>query len=149
MRRARLSGRIGLEGISGIAECLWRKIAARLAARVAIAGANFYSGDKERYRTRSQHRYERMSPNFGQRNGRARSRLEFANLRRRARSRRATRDHRRGHEIRVWRCRWKIAPDRRMPHARLISVLAERSICPRTKSAELRQTIRARLSGDS
>src|SRR5256714_5381602 len=36
-----------------------------------------------------------------------------------------------------------------MPHARFIALLARRSIRRRPKSAELRQTIRARLSRDA
>ncbi len=61
----RLSCRLRLERISGIAECLRPKIARRFAACVAIAGADFHAGDKERHRTRSQHRYERVPPNSG------------------------------------------------------------------------------------
>src|SRR5439155_25069042 len=48
VRRARLSGGLGLERISGVAKCVWREIAARVEARFAIADANLHSGDKKR-----------------------------------------------------------------------------------------------------
>ncbi len=62
MRRPWVSGRLRLEGISGIAKRLRRKVAAGIATGLAIAGANFYSRDEERRRTRPQHRHERVSP---------------------------------------------------------------------------------------
>jgi len=49
-----------LERVSGVAERLRRKIARRIETRVAIAEADFYAGDKKRYRARSQHRHEGM-----------------------------------------------------------------------------------------
>ena len=57
--------------------------------------------------------------------------------------------HRRRHEVRVWPRRRGAALDRRMSDARLVALLAGRQLRAGAEPAQLRQTIRARLSRDA
>src|SRR6266446_2507004 len=146
---ARLSRGFWLEGISGIAKCLWRETASGTAARFAIAEANLHSGNKERGRPRSQYRLEGMLSNPWQQDRDSRQGSQSPNLRGGQRSCRATWNHCCRHKIRIRNCGRRTDFDRRVFDPGFVSLLARRPIWRWPKPAEFRQTICARLSRDS
>src|SRR5579864_9752317 len=87
-----------------------------------------------------------MLGNSRKRVGRESESVESRNLFGRARPRRKEGNYFGGHEVRVWPAWRSFVVDRRGADAGFIAILAGRSLRCRPEPAELRQTIRARLS---
>ena len=128
-----------------------REAAGRTSGVRSAAGADFHASHQGRKRARHQHQRGGGRPARGRAAHRAAQGAHARNLSPRRRARRVEGHHRRRHQVRVRtgrrrQSRHRHRPHRRGPDARLVALLAERSVRAWPRAAELRQAVRARLS---
>ena len=146
--RARLSRRLGLEGVPRAGHGVRHPAARGLIESSKLPEPIFTPSTKAEQGARREHRVRGDGRIVGEELAAEVRDASAGALHVRRRVRAPARHHHRRHEVRVRAARRRADPDRRGADARLLALLAGRQLRAGQAAAELRQAVRARLPGE-
>ena len=148
VRRARISGRIGLEGVSAVGDRVRNPSSARSENREQVAASDLHPCDEGRNRPRREHPVRADVGDHRRGPRRAASRSHPEDLSTGSRLRAVAPHHHRRHQVRIWVAQRPGDLDRRSAHARFIALLAH-TISMRSEKIRRRSTSSSCATGSN